>query len=189
MLHHFFLVQDEVHHLLFLQLHELEQERVPVCVDMVDVGSALDQAPGQLGVEVAGEHHVHQDGATVLVLLIDAVGVEQHEHVQRLLVIVLRSEHGRGKTLAIFYPDLIFRLCLVEDHREHFLVLTADGQEDGRAILRLVCAIMEGHRAVVEKELDAVLLIIENGKVERAQRVKVEKVDVCTCLNQGCQLD
>ena len=75
-LHHFFLVQDEVHHLLFLQLHELEQERVPVCVDMVDVGSALDQAPGQLRVEVAGEHHVHQDGAAVLVLLIDAVGVE-----------------------------------------------------------------------------------------------------------------
>ena len=48
---------------------------------------------------------------------------------------------------------------------------------------------MEGHRAVVEKELDAVLLVVEDGKVERAQRVKVKKVNVCSCLNQGCQLD
>ena len=103
---------------------------------------------------------MHQNRHSILVLLVNAIRVEQHKNVQGLLVVVLGCKHGGSQALAILDLHLVFWLGLVKDQGQNLLVLSSNGEEDRRAVLLLVRAIMESQSTIIQQIFNTVLLII-----------------------------
>ena len=120
------LVEQESDELRLLKLHQLDQQRVLVLIQVVHISTALDKPLGQLLVELLSQQHVHQDSHAVLILLVDAVRIQQHQYIQRCLIVVLCGKHHRCKTLTVLDLKLFFSLHLIEDGGQYFLLLVSN---------------------------------------------------------------
>ena len=103
---------------------------------------------------------MHQNRHSILVLFVYAIRIEQDKNVQRLLVVVLGCKHSGSQALTILDLYLVFWLGLVKDQGQNLLVLSSNGEEDRRAVLLLVRAIMESQSTIIQQIFNTVLLII-----------------------------
>lgn len=78
------LIKQKLHQPGLLYLHKFDEERVAVSINVIGVSSASYQPLGELGLEFFGQEHVHEDCHGVFILFVDAVVVEEDEHVECL---------------------------------------------------------------------------------------------------------
>ena len=155
---------------------------------MVDVGTLADESFCKLEVYLLGQQHVHQDRHAVPVFLIDVRGVLQHELVQTVIVAIFSSEHDWCKPLAVFDQQVLFGFDLLADGIQDVFLLVANRQENRRSVLFAICAIVEDLGSAVEQELNAVVLFVQDGQVERTQRVVIQQVEISPAFNEKAQL-
>ena len=152
--------QEEFDQVLLLLFNKLDQEWLPVDVDMVDVGfPMINQSVCQFCIKRLGREYVHQDGPLLLVLLVYTRRIELNQCIKCLMIAVFGSEHDRCLSFAIAYGRLGLYLDIGKDCFQEFNLLSTYRQINRWSVLFNICATKEGFGARLKQSMHTLSVV------------------------------